>query len=297
MLCTTGHTFDLARQGYLNLLRGPAPRHADTADMVAARERFLGRGLYDPLLQRLRAQVADSAVVAPDRLRLLEAGAGTAYYLAGLLEVLGGCGWALDIAAAASRRAARALSGRGAARALSGRGAARALSERGAARALSERGAARALDREDERLGAVVADVWARLPVRSACVDVVLSVFAPRNAAEFARVLKPEGILVVATPTAAHLAELRGPLGLLQVEEAKDDRLQATLGGRFDRETAEECRYAITVDAATAADLVAMGPNAFHVPAAQLTERVGRLQWPRTVTVDVTISGWRPTGG
>ena len=38
------------------------------------------------------------------------------------------------------------------------------------------------------RVGAVVADVWSRLPIRDASVDAITVVFAPRNATEFARI-------------------------------------------------------------------------------------------------------------
>ena len=47
------------------------------------------------------------------------------------------------------------------------------------------------------RAAAVVADSWARLPVRDGVLDRVLVVFAPRNGPEIARVLRPEGRLVV----------------------------------------------------------------------------------------------------
>ncbi len=41
--CPAGHSFDVAKQGYVNLL-GKPPKNADTPDMVAARERFLAGG-------------------------------------------------------------------------------------------------------------------------------------------------------------------------------------------------------------------------------------------------------------
>ncbi len=48
----------------------------------------------------------------------------------------------------------------------------------------------------------LVGDVWQPLPLADAAVDVVTVVFAPRNASEFARVLRPSGRLVVVTPPA-----------------------------------------------------------------------------------------------
>ena len=52
--CANGHRFDVARQGHVSLL-GPRARTdtGDTAAMVAARERFLGRGHYAPVTSAL----------------------------------------------------------------------------------------------------------------------------------------------------------------------------------------------------------------------------------------------------
>jgi 23S rRNA (guanine745-N1)-methyltransferase len=48
--CPNGHAFDVARSGYLSLLPGDARLgSADTAEMVAAREAFLGSGHFEPL--------------------------------------------------------------------------------------------------------------------------------------------------------------------------------------------------------------------------------------------------------
>ena len=47
--CAAGHSFDIARQGYVNLLRRAAPENADTPEMLAARDRFLVAGHYAPI--------------------------------------------------------------------------------------------------------------------------------------------------------------------------------------------------------------------------------------------------------
>ena len=62
--CVRDHSFDIARQGYLNLLAGPQPRNADTAAMVAARGRVLGSGAFDPLLDLVAQHTAGSRRVS-----------------------------------------------------------------------------------------------------------------------------------------------------------------------------------------------------------------------------------------
>ncbi|MBM0235827.1 23S rRNA methyltransferase, partial [Micromonospora sp. STR1_7] len=58
--CPRRHSFDLARQGYVNLLAGRAPHVGDTAEMVAARADFLAAGHYD----LISAALADAAAQA-----------------------------------------------------------------------------------------------------------------------------------------------------------------------------------------------------------------------------------------
>ena len=72
--CPAGHSFDRSREGYVNLLTRP-PRHraaGDSAEMVAARRRFLDSGGYEPL----RAAVLE--LLGPGR--VLDVGCGEGYY-------------------------------------------------------------------------------------------------------------------------------------------------------------------------------------------------------------------------
>jgi 23S rRNA (guanine745-N1)-methyltransferase len=218
LTCPEGHAYDVARQGYVNLRPGAPPSSADTAAMVAARERVLDSGAYDPVATALDAAVGAAEV-------LLDAGAGPGWYLQRLLDARPAArGLALDVSVPAVRRAAR----------------------------------------RHARLGAVVADTWRRLPVRDGVADAVITVFAPRNAAEFARVLRADGRLVVVAAEPDHLAELRDRFGLLGVEEDKQQRLEAALAGAFVVTSAERVSFPLTLSPEAAVDLVGMGPNAFH---------------------------------
>jgi 23S rRNA (guanine745-N1)-methyltransferase len=217
--CSAGHAYDVARQGYLNLLGGPQPANADSAAMIQARSRVLS-GVYGGVV----ALVAD-AVAATQARVVVDAGAGTGQYLAAALDLLPeAVGIATDVSVAAARRAARA----------------------------------------HPRLASVVADTWRALPVRSGVAQAVCCVFAPRNAAEFARVLSPGGRLVVVTPDPGHLASVRAAYGLLDLDPDKDERLALALADRF--ELVDSLRLTTVVDATAeqVADVIAMGPNAFH---------------------------------
>ncbi len=252
--CAAGHSFDLARQGYVTLLpRGRRGAGGDTAGMVAARDRFLAAGHYAPLT-RLLAGAARTAATAGAG-AVLDVGAGTGHHLAAVLDALPGRpGVALDLSRYAARRAARA----------------------------------------HPRAGAVVADAWQALPVRTGAAGLVLDVFSPRNGAETARVLGPGGTLLVVTPAADHLAELVEALGLLTVDERKDARLAGALDPHLEPADRTGHRWPLTLPRPDAIAAAAMGPSAHHLPPAALAARAALLPDPFPTTASVVLTTYHP---
>jgi 23S rRNA (guanine745-N1)-methyltransferase len=211
--------------------------------MVAARERFLAAGHFEPLAEALAEEVGAVADRAPGAPLVVELGAGPAWYLARVLDgVPDALGLALDVSKPALRRAARA----------------------------------------HPRLAAVGADVWGPLPLRDRVAAAVIAVFAPRSSPEIDRILAPGGQALVVTPTAAHLQELREPLGLLGIGERKPE-------GR-------ELTWTLTLDRAAVRDAAAMGPSAFHISPAELDRRVGALPETMTATAAVALVTAAPAG-
>jgi 23S rRNA (guanine745-N1)-methyltransferase len=98
--CALGHSFDVARQGYVDL-SGSRRVIGDSASMVAAREAFLAAGHFEVIAEAVRTAGSEG-----DGEVVVEVGAGTGYYLSrarGARE-----GIALDSSRYAARRAARA---------------------------------------------------------------------------------------------------------------------------------------------------------------------------------------------
>src|SRR5690554_7344768 len=82
-LCPDGHSFDQARQGYLNLLmaqhkKSKAP--GDTIKMVDARQRILESKLYQPISDLLNQWVSEIALNSEQPLQLADIGCGEGYY-------------------------------------------------------------------------------------------------------------------------------------------------------------------------------------------------------------------------
>ncbi len=176
--CPKGHSFDVARQGYVNLLP-VSQKHSlhpgDTRDMVAARKEFLDGGYYLPITQTLREILHRENPQA-----VLDVGCGEGYYLTHALPQ-GAEGWGVDISKDAVRYAAA----------------------------------------RNKHASWLVA-TGSHLPFGEESFDCVLSMFALTEAAEFSRVLRKNGLMVIVTAQRDHLLGLKEIIypQLLPKEEA-----------------------------------------------------------------------------
>ncbi|WP_144760880.1 putative RNA methyltransferase [Curtobacterium sp. 9128] len=295
--CANGHRFDEAKQGHLTLL--PAKRRAltaDTPEMVDARIRFLGRGHYAPVERAL----ADVVAAATTPGVVLDVGSGPGTYLAHALRAADGrLGVADASAVPVGGEPARRLGVADASAVPVGGEPARRLGvadasavpvggeparRLGVALDLSPVAVRRAA-RVHPAVGAVVGDVTERLPVVDGVAAVVLDVFAPRNQREYRRVLHPDGVLVVVTPRAGHLAELAE--ATISVDPEKERRLHESLEPSFGLRSSEDLTWSMDLTAEDVHDVVHMGPSHHHVaPDAVFA--------PAVVTAAVTVSTWSP---
>ncbi|MGY1712379.1 putative RNA methyltransferase [Geodermatophilus sp. SYSU D00758] len=254
--CPAGHSFDRARQGHVTLL---PPGHRPPSGDTAGMVADRVAFLTAGHYRELTAALADAVFAGDGRPpeALLDLGGGTGHHLAGVLgRAPGAEGLVLDSSRYAARRAAGA----------------------------------------HPRAMAVVADSWARLPVRDAAVDRVLVVFAPRNGPETARVLRPGGRLVVATPAPEHLAEIVAPLGLLRVDPDKAERLSTGLGPHLQAAGTTPVRARLELDRAAVRALVGMGPHARHLGPGALDRAVAGLPERTPVTLAVDVGTWVRSG-
>lgn len=154
--------------------------------------------------------------------------------------------------------------------------------------------AARVAARAHPRGGAIVCDAWRELPVADASAGVLLNVFAPRPGPEFARVLAPDGLLLVITPEPGHLAQLIEPLGMLRVDPAKGDRMRSALGADFTETDRALLRHEMALSHADVAALAGMGPSAFHTAPDALAARIAALgSAPVRTTATVALTTFR----
>lgn len=171
--CEKNHCFDIAKSGYVNLLMSNAPgakRHGDDTLMVKARTRFLEKGYYQPLRDRICAMLAP---VAEQDMTILDAGCGEGWYSEGLDKDLSENGvFARFLGVDISRDALKAAA------------------------------------RRSGEMELAAASVF-RLPLAKSSVDVAMSIFSPLAQEEFSRVLRSGGLLLRVVPLEEHLWELK----------------------------------------------------------------------------------------
>ena len=104
-LCPNRHSFDIARQGYVNLLT-VQQKHSlnpgDTREQVLSRRTFLEAGYYAPILETLIETARNLGITGP----ILDVGCGEGYYSSRLADALGADLLGLDISKEAVRCAA-----------------------------------------------------------------------------------------------------------------------------------------------------------------------------------------------
>jgi SAM-dependent methyltransferase len=236
IVCDLGHSFDVAREGYVNLLRPGSPRAkipGDTGPMLRARRSFLDRGHYRPLAGLIAARLDEFLADVPgDDRYVAEVGSGEGYYLGFVKRYL-------------EERGKTGLGFLGMDR---------------------SRDAARLASKRYRDITFLVGDVWEKVLFRDGSISVLLDIFAPRNPDEFARVLAPGGLLLLAIPGEAHLGELRSELPLMGMEADKEEQAVRRLSGAFRPARREALRYTVQLEGDELHDLVGMTPNFWHIP-------------------------------
>jgi 23S rRNA (guanine745-N1)-methyltransferase len=251
LICAHRHTYDVARSGYVTLL--PNARRCPIGD-DASMIATRAAIMDDGHFEPLTTALAEKvrSLALPDSAVILDAGAGTGHHLAGVLaELPGALGVAVDVSRAASRRATRAR----------------------------------------HRIARVRSDIWQEIPLCDATVDLTMSVFAPRNAQELARVLRPGGAAVVATPAPEHLQELAG-LHAVNVHPHKAMHLQRLFTAWASADRVQRVSWVLRLTHRDVARLLTMGPAAHHLRPDFLVQ-LAALSEPLCVTAAVELSTFR----
>ena len=197
-VCPVGHSYDVAREGYVNLLLAQHRHSKDpgySREMIAGRRDFFDAGHYEPLADDVARLVLDHLPARPAAV-VLDAGCGEGYYLRRLRSR------AVDHEVGRSAR----LHGID----------------------ISKHGI-RVAARRDPTGSYAVAAIH-RMPVLAASTDLLLTHFSPVSVEDFRRVVRPGGVVVVSGPGPRHLYSFKELLYDRPAEHEQADLLAAEPG-------------------------------------------------------------------
>jgi 23S rRNA (guanine745-N1)-methyltransferase len=235
--CSNNHTFDAAREGYVNLLlshKKNSKEPGDSKEMIRSRRRFLDLRLYDRISDGINEAVA-ADLPGPGKERdfnILDAGCGEGFYLKRLKEFLAQRPgntvsaeyYGVDISKFAVRQATQ----------------------------------------RDRTVNWFVASI-VDLPFAQTSLDMVLNVFSPADFSEFSRVLRDTGGLLIVSPGPRHLNGLREVIYPDAREHARSTICEETKGF-FSLSTETRINYQVELKGREAImDLLAMTPYFWNI--------------------------------
>jgi 23S rRNA (guanine745-N1)-methyltransferase len=271
--CENNHSFDKAKQGYVNLLpvqnkRSKMP--GDDVEMVSARTTFFARKPYAPLAERL-AQVISSiethntdGLIVPRNQRdvadapvnIYDSGCGEGYYLEALSTLL-------LRPKLAHKSALYSFSGHD----------------------ISKAAVVAAAKRNQGKQLVVASTI--NIPVLDRSQDIILQVFAPACAAQYARVLHSNGVVITVDPAPKHLFELKQ---LVYEKPERHQKHNAVLSG-FEIREQHHLDFSVTLDSAEVR-LALLQMTPFYWKTNELQRRLIQ-QILAKVTADFVITIWQ----
>lgn len=251
--CHNGHSYDIARQGYINLLTSnqkgsKAP--GDSKEMVNARNEFLKKGFYSLLSDAINERVAAHIRPLGEKERtVLDIGCGEGYYLSRLKAYMDSqCvnldTYGMDISKDAVKAACSGM-----------------------------------------KSGNWLVANSHRIPLKDGAFDVILSVFSPIESLEVARLLKENGIFIRVLPGPEHLIQMRRIIYPEVILSPEHNPCEGTKGLAFIESTS--VIYSISLTATELTSLVKMTPHYWKTTKAD-KEALNEVE-ELTVTVDMRI--------
>lgn len=174
LICSNHHTFDFARQGYMNLTTHSVNTKYSKGLFEARRKLITDGEFYKPLSHAIAKIINEHTVKTKEIISILDTGCGEGSHLSNICDIVrsnffkGLVGVGIDI---------------------------------------SKEGIMVASKNYSNKIWAV-ADL-ASTPFKNKQFDVILSILSPSNYAEFNRLLKSDGLVIKVVPQSGYLKELR----------------------------------------------------------------------------------------
>ncbi|MEI8634292.1 23S rRNA (guanine(745)-N(1))-methyltransferase [Vibrio sp. PP-XX7] len=252
--CPNRHQFDIAKEGYVNLMpvqhkRSKEP--GDNKEMMQARRRFLENEYYNPMRDRVGQLCSEFIPATSSSVQFLDIGCGEGFYTTHVAQRLSSPDsqaqmFGLDISKTAIRYAAKRY----------------------------------------HNCQFSVASSH-RLPFADQYLDGILRIYAPCKPEELQRCLKPGGVFITVTPAARHLDQLKALI--YQQVRPHPDQPESIDG--FQLEHSENLHYAMEMSGMHAHDLLQMTPFAWRASAVVKSELMAQSNF--TCEADFTLRVYR----
>ncbi|MBC1544724.1 putative RNA methyltransferase [Listeria cossartiae] len=249
-VCPERHGFDIAKPGYLNLLKQAHKTKYDQA-LFESRKKVIASGFFGKLIKRVTEMIADTN---KENIVIYDAGCGEGSHLARVVSELQATGRevhaaGLDIAKEGVKQAARDYPG----------------------------------------IVWTVADL-ANCPNKAESADVLLNILSPSNYEEFKRLLKTDGFLLKVVPEANYLRELREFIYVDEKSSYSNESVTSRLAEKLTVEHVERVTYKAPIAKELFADFLEMTPLGWHIAADKKSELLANPPEDLTVDLQIMIA-------
>ncbi len=251
LTCNSGHNFDLAKKGYLNLLTSSnAPVYSK--ELFEARHRVCEAGFYTPLIDEIAKTIDEyKKSINNKKISILDAGCGEGSHIYSVFQRLtenqNNTYVGVDISKDSIKIAAR----------------------------------------NNADIIWCVADL-ARLPFQNKSFDVVLNILSPANYSEFDRILNDEGIVIKVVPGSNYLRELREIIYIdKDVSDYSNSKVINYFKGKLDVKGIQNVNYKFDVSEEFLPHFIRMTPLTWG----ESTEKLNDICQKNisSITVDLTF--------
>ena len=251
LICSNRHTFDFAKQGYINFMTQPV-KTKYRKGLFEARRKLITEGAFFEPLSRTIAKVIDHHLVqTKEPLFILDVGCGEGSHLSNICGLVGEkiVGVGIDI---------------------------------------SKEGIMVASKNYSDPFWAV-ADL-ARAPFKDTQFDLILNILSPSNYAEFNRLLKPDGLVIKIVPQSGYLKELREHLFLKpELQNYSNAETVERFNKHFQFVDHSRLSYTVNLNQTSIQWLVQMTPLTWTTTEEQVTSFLNKNSASITVDLEILI--------
>lgn len=252
LTCSKGHTFDFAKQGYINLLTRAVKSNYDRKLFEARQKIILECNLYQRLHEKISKIIAESFNFVDEELILFDAGCGEGSHLKRILECCEktyATGIGLDI---------------------------------------SKEGIRMATSNTENSMW-IVGDL-ANSPLQDQSTHVILNILSPANYNDFKRILHPDGLVIKVVPRANYLIELRNALRKVYAKKQyNNDRIISLFNEHFTSVKTFKLTYKQALDPDERLLLLNMSPLGWNLNNDEIKQVDTSVLSEITIDLDILI--------